>query len=83
MWLPPDRRHCLSGRRYRRLLGIGQRRNGFENSKLITMAKVTRTKTPVWGFYHQGFSVGISTVDLSTKQAAHTDFGHQPTLLLR
>ena len=35
-----------------------------------------------WGFYHQGFSVGISTVDLSTKQAAHTDFGHQPTLLL-
>ena len=37
-------------------------------------------KTQTWGFYHQGFCVGISTVDLSTKQAAHTVFGDQPTL---
>ena len=60
------------------------RRSRIRNINAMPKLRKIRPRTgSEWDLHHQGRSVGISTVDLLAKPAAHIDFGDQPTLSAR
>ena len=62
----------------------GRARNPVQERVLDVVSgdhdSASKTLIDQWDLHHQGGSVGISTVDLFAKPAAHIDFGDQPTL---